>query len=86
MPVNSPERSRQIALEMDVPELYARCQTGLAMAKNDAWKLRGYLQGKAYALRAEADEIERMLVTSTEQVDSWYDAILAEKNSLDLKK
>ena len=55
-----------------------RAQTAIAMAKADAWKLRGWLERRAAALRREADEIDAMLVKATEQTDTWHDVIVRE--------
>jgi dsDNA-binding SOS-regulon protein len=59
---------------------YSRAQTAIAMAKVDAWSMRSFLENRSRQLRREADEIDHMLETATNEVDSWYDCIKRESD------
>jgi len=57
-----------------------RAQTAIAMAKGEAWALRGWLEHRAAILRQEADEIDVMLEKSTKHTDGWYETLCKERD------
>lgn len=63
-------------------EAYRSAQTAMAMAKSEAWALRGWMHRRMFALRKEADDIEALLTKATEHTDSWYDEIVARRDAL----
>lgn len=73
---------QEIAAEMTVPDLYRRVTTNSAMAKSEVWALKGYLQRRRDTLQAEIEEIDKILLTASKHTDSWYDQLMAERDSL----